>query len=130
MRSTVTIVQSKARVSGLQPSPSNPGGSGANQQSDYVIDTPFGSSEVDWANLCPESEAEEADRLTMLDFTTIRAGTGGLQTRTTNRYTYVGYDLPPGGCYVEYDSFGGAGTSRTGGQSPCTISVVTTGCSD
>ncbi len=127
MRSTVLLVQSKARVSGLQTSVSNPGG---NTQSDYVIDTAFGSSEVDWANLCPESRAELDDELTMLDFTTIRAGTGGLQTDFDNRYTRVGYDLPPGRCYVEYDSFGGSSGSRIGGESPCIITVVSDGCAN
>jgi len=113
MRSTVVLVQSKARASGLRPVGSNPGGS---NQSSFVIDTPFGSSEVDWRNLCPESRAEVADALTMIDFTTIQAGIGGLQTQVGNQSTRVGYDLSNNGCHVEYDSFA------------CTVSTTTTGC--
>lgn len=117
MRSTIVLVQSKARVSGLQPVASNPGGS---NQNSFVIDTPFGSSEVDWRNLCPESRAEVADALTMLDFTTIRADIGGLKTDVGNRFTRVGYDLTDGsGCFVEYDSFG---------VPDCTVSLATAGC--
>lgn len=114
MRSTIVMVRSKALVSGLQPAASNPGG---NQQNDFVIDTPFGSTEVDWRNLCPESRAEVGDALEMLDFTTIRDGVGGLQTSVGNRSTRVGYDLATGtGCYVEYDSFA------------CTVTLTTAGC--
>ena len=114
MNSTIALVRAKASASGLSAAASNPGG--ANQTS-YVIDTPFGRSEVDWRNLCPESRAEVGDALTMLDFTTIRSGVGGLQTRVNNRSTRVGYDLSNGnGCYVEYDSFA------------CTVTVVEAGC--
>lgn len=114
MRSTILLVRSKARVSGLQPAASNPGGS---SQAGFVIDTAFGSSEVDWRNLCPESRAEVADAMTMLDFTTLRADMGGLQTSVGNRSTRVGYDLTGGsGCYVEYDSFA------------CTVSLTKAGC--
>ena len=113
MRSTIILVQSKARANGLSPVASNPGGS---NQTEFVIDTPFGSSEVDWRNLCPESRAEVADALTMIDFTTIQAGIGGLQTQIGNRSTRVGYDLSNNGCHVEYDSF------------DCTVSTTTTNC--
>jgi MSHA pilin protein MshA len=113
MRSTVLLVRSKAVANGLTPAASNPGGS---SQTSFVIDTQFGSSEVDWRNLCPESRAEVADALTMLDFTTIQSGIGGLETNVTNQSTRVGYDVSNGGCYVEYDSFA------------CTVSTITTGC--
>lgn len=107
-------MQSKARTIGPQPAASNPGG---NQQNDFVIDTPFGSTEVDWRNLCPESRAEVGDALEMLDFTTIETGVGGLQTNAGNQYTRVGYDLTGGtGCHVEYDSFA------------CTVTITTAGC--
>ena len=77
MQSTIGIVRSKAYAQGLSPAATNPGG---NQQTGYVIETEAGRSEVDWRNLCPESRAEAADSLTMLD--------------------YISVD------YVEYDSFG------------------------
>jgi len=113
MRSTILIVRSKARANGLRPVGSNPGGSA---QTGFVIDTRFGSSEVDWRNLCPESRAEVGDALTMLDFTTIRADVGDLQTQVGNRSTRVGFDLGAGGCFVEYDSFA------------CTVSITDAGC--
>lgn len=122
MRSTAVLVQSKALVSGLQPAVSNPAASsgGNNRQNEFIIDTSFGSSEVDWRNLCPESEAELGDALTMLDFTTIRADIGGLKADVDNRFTRVGYDLTDNiGCYVEYDSFG---------DPNCTVTLTTVGC--
>lgn len=120
MRSTAVIVKSKAYVSGLKPVATNPGG---NSQTEFVIQTEIGSSEVDWRNLCPESRAEVADRLTMLDYILLETSTsGGLKTFVNNRYTRIGYNLPgdPGpGCYVEYDSFG---------VPDCTVTEVTAGC--
>ncbi|WP_127559332.1 type II secretion system protein [Saccharospirillum alexandrii] len=120
MKSTVGIVRSKAYVSGLSPAASNPGGS---NQLDYVIETEVGRSEVDWRNLCPESQAEVADALTMLDYISLQASSSGsLRTFVDNRFTRVGFTLPsdPGpGCYVEYDSFG---------FPDCTVTTVTAGC--
>ena len=120
MKSTVGIVRSKAYVSGLSPAASNPGGS---NQLDYVIETEVGRSEVDWRNLCPESQAEVADALTMLDYISLQASSSGsLRTFVDNRFTRVGFNLPsdPGpGCYVEYDSFG---------FPDCTVTTVTAGC--
>lgn len=120
MKSTVGIVRSKAYVSGLSPAASNPGGS---NQLDYVIETEVGRSEVDWRNLCPESRAEVADALTMLDYISLQASSSAsLKTFVDNRFTRVGFNLPsdPGpGCYVEYDSFG---------FPDCTVTNVTAGC--
>jgi MSHA pilin protein MshA len=120
MRSTAVIIKSKAYVSGLQPVAANPGGS---SQTDFVIETEVGISEVDWRNLCPESRAELGDSLTMLDYILLETGTsGGLNTFVNNQYTRIGYSLPgdPGpGCYVEYDSFG---------NPDCTVTEFTAGC--
>lgn len=119
MRSTIGIVKSKAYASGLSPVASNPGGS---EQPGFVIETEAGRSEVDWRNLCPESRAEVADQLTMLDYISAQVSNAGLKTNVSNRYTRVGYNLPadPGpGCYVEYDSFG---------EPDCTVTTETSGC--
>jgi MSHA pilin protein MshA len=120
MKSTIAIVRSKARVQGLSPAASNPGGS---QQAAYVIETEVGRSEVDWRNLCPESRAEIADALTMLDYISLAASNTSLQSSVDNRYTRVGFTLPtssPGsGCYVEYDSFG---------DPECTVIKVVSEC--
>lgn len=112
MRSTITIVKSKAAASGLSVADSNPGG---NKQNDFVVDFGWGSTEVDWRNLCPESRAEVGDNLTMLDFISVDQGTTLLETQVGNRATRVGFDL--GSCYVEYDSFA------------CTVKVVRSDCS-
>jgi len=119
MRSTINMVRAKARATGLAPVASNPGG---NTQTMFVVDFPFGSSEVDWRNLCPESRAEVADALTMLDFMQLEGS--GLLTSVDNRYTKVGYQLPAGvptttGCYVFYDSFG---------NPDCTVTLVDVDC--
>ena len=88
-----------------------------------MIETEVGRSEVDWRNLCPESQAEVADALTMLDYISLQASSSGsLRTFVDNRFTRVGFNLPsdPGpGCYVEYDSFG---------FPDCTVTTVTAGC--
>lgn len=119
MRATITMVQSKARASGLKAAAENPGG---NEQTGFVVNFPFGSTEVDWRNLCPESMAEVGDRLTMLDFVIV---SDGLESMANNQYTLVGYDIPgfsvptDRGCYVIYDSFGSPN---------CTVTVVTEDC--
>lgn len=118
MKSSIAIVRSKAYAQGLSPSASNPGGI----QTAYVIETEAGLSEVDWRNLCPESRAEAADTLTMLDYISIEASDSRFSTSVDNRYTRVGFNLPadPGpGCYVEYDSFG---------EPECAVTLVTSGC--
>ena len=116
MNSTIAIVRVKAISQGLRASSSNPGGS---LQANYVIETEAGQSEVDWRNLCPESRAEVGDSLTMLDYLGIDPNDNTLQTWLNNRYTRVGYSLPPGSCYVEYDSFG---------NPECTVTVFSSGC--
>jgi len=121
MKSTIGIVRSKAYAQGLSPAATNPGG---NQQTGYVIETEAGRSEVDWRNLCPESRAEAADSLTMLDYISVDANDSSLETFFDNQYTRVGFSLPAGsgsgpGCYVEYDSFG---------DPECTVTQITTEC--
>lgn len=111
MRSTIAIVQGKARAQGLSPAASNPV-AGANQAS-YLVTTEAGTSEVDWRNLCPESRAELVDTLAMPDHIGL-AQTSGLQQRVTNQSTWVGYDLA--NCTVIYDSFA------------CTVTVIDAGC--
>ncbi|WP_449284719.1 pilus assembly FimT family protein [Marinobacter sp. PE14] len=121
MKSTIGIVRSKAYAQGLSPAATNPGG---NQQTGYVIETEAGRSEVDWRNLCPESRAEAADSLTMLDYISVDANDASLETFVDNQYTRVGFSLPAGsgagpGCYVEYDSFG---------DPECTVTQITSEC--
>jgi MSHA pilin protein MshA len=119
MKSTIGIVRSKAYAQGLSTAASNPGGS---NQTAFVIETEAGRSEVDWRNLCPESQAETEDALTMLDYISVDANDANLRTFVNNQYTRVGFNLPsdPGpGCYVEYDSFG---------DPECTVTQDTTGC--
>jgi len=112
MQSTISIVRAKAAASGLSIAPSNPGG---NQQTAYVVDFGFGSTEVDWRNLCPESRAEVGDNLTMLDFISVDENTTSFETQVSNRSTRIGFDLST--CYVEYDSF------------DCTVTIVRSDCS-
>lgn len=139
MEGAIVQVQAKAVIQGLIPSTENPGGS---DQTDYVIDFGIGSVEVDWATLCPESEGESGDALTMLDFLTLTTN-DNLTTALGNRHTVIGYQhdfsqseldstnivTPPAGCYVLYDSFGG----RDGAVCPaegceCTVRVEDTEC--
>lgn len=116
--STTNLVQMKARLKGLRTSVENPGGI----QTDYVVDFGFGSVEIDWRNLCPESQGEGGDQLDMLDFLDI---SDDFETRVDNQYTLIGYKVPTSGtptdqgCYVIYDSFGSPN---------CTIEVVTVDC--
>jgi len=120
MESTIGLVKTKARVDGLSPASSNPvSGSG---QTSFIIETEAGRAEVDWRNLCPESEAELGDQLTMLDYISIEENQSLLRTSVDNRFTRVGFNLPsdPGpDCYVEYDSFGNPN---------CTVTRFTSGC--
>ena len=105
MRSTIMIMKNKAYVSGLSIVDANPGVGQAN----YVIETEAGTSEVDWRNLCPESQAELGDALSMLDHIGL-AVTQDLIANVSNQYTRVGYDIQgrgpatANGCYVTYDS--------------------------
>lgn len=120
MASTIDLAKAKARVKGLSPISSNPGSG----QSAYVVDFGFGSAEVDFRNLCPESSAELGTQLDMKDF--LELDPQEFQIATTNQYTFVGYDIPNNsspvmgqGCYLIYDSFG---------EPNCTITVVTDDC--
>jgi len=118
MKSSINIVKSKAYAQGLSRASSNPGG----VQNSYVVETEAGRSEVDWRNLCPESRAEAADTLTMLDFISVDDANTRFQTSVDNRYTRVGFDLstnPAQSCYVEYDSFG---------DPECTVTQFVSGC--
>lgn len=121
LESTINLAKAKARVEGLSPVSSNPG----TAQSEYVVDFGFGSAEVDFRNLCPESSAELGDQLDMKDFLQIDSEDFEA-TVTTNQYTFIGYDIPSNsspitnqGCYVIYDSFG---------EPNCTVTVVTADC--
>lgn len=117
-KATTNLVQIKARLKGLRVVDSNPGGI----QTDYVVDFGFGSVEIDWRNLCPESEGEGGDQLNMLDFLDI---SDDFQTRVDNQYTLIGYIIPSSGtpktegCYLIYDSFG---------LPNCTVEVVSIDC--
>ncbi|MFM2587406.1 type II secretion system protein [Vibrio sp. TBV020] len=138
MEGVITQVNAKAAIAGLTPSLSNPG----NQQ-DYILDFGIGTVEIDWATLCPESEGESADALTMFDFLTLETS-GDLTTAIGNRHTVVGYDHSfsdsdlnstnlttlPAGCYVIYDSFGGRGSSDIcpAEGCECTVRVENTSC--
>mgnify|MGYP000151746151 CR=1 FL=1 len=119
MRSTIHIVKSAAHVQGLQRLTSIPP-----DQSVNIITTEAGSSEVDWRNLCPESLAEEADDLSMIDHIGLSISSN-LNFNVGNQYTRVGYDIQgsgaptANGCYVTYDSFG---------LPDCTVTLVLTDC--
>ncbi len=122
MRSATDLVQAKARAQGLRPVATNPGG----VQAAYEIDFGFGTVEIDFRNLCPESEGESGDQLTFPDFLELSGEFGeAANQRTNNQYTAIGYTLPASGfstsegCYVLYDSFG---------SPECTIEVVDTDC--
>lgn len=120
IRSTVEMAKIKAILSGLKASTSNPG----NSQSDYIVDFGFGSAEVDWRNLCPESSAELGDRMDLIDFLDVSFN-DKINTRVNNRYTLVGFEIPSSGtpstqgCYIIYDSFGSPN---------CTVTVVDVDC--
>lgn len=121
MDSTIKLVKAKARVKGLKPISTNPNAG----QSKYVVDFGFGSAEVDFRNLCPESSAELGSRLDMKDF--LELDTQDFETTvTTNQYTFIGYDIPSQsspitgqGCYIIYDSFA---------EPDCTVTVVADDC--
>lgn len=118
MHSTIGIIRSKAYVQGLSITNANPG-----DQSAYLVTTEAGTSEVDWRNLCPESQAELADSLDMVDHINF-ISTGDLLKISNNQFTKIGYNISSvaataTGCYVLYDSFG---------DPNCTITVVTNDC--
>lgn len=120
MKSTVSLVQAKARVVGLRAVSTNPNAG----QVAYVVDFGFGTAEVDFRNLCPESQAELGSQMQMLDFMQNSLSVD-IATRVDNQYTLIGYTVPASGtplnqgCYIIYDSFG---------SPSCTITVVTNDC--
>lgn len=117
-KSATNLVQMKARVKGLKAADTNPDGI----QTDYIVDFGFGSVEIDWRNLCPESQGEGGDQLDMLDFLDI---SDDFETRVDNQYTLIGYKIPSSGtpttegCYLIYDSFG---------SPDCTVQIVIEDC--
>ena len=142
MHGVISQVKAKAFIQGLTVATENPASGSVLEQPKYVIDFGIGSVEVDWSTLCPESEGESGDAMTMLDFLTLDTS-GALTTAIGNRHTVVGYkhdfstaelDVqnitnPASGCYVLYDSFGG----RVNGKCPregceCTVRVVKDDC--
>ncbi|MCV6622471.1 MAG: type II secretion system GspH family protein [Cellvibrionaceae bacterium] len=117
MRSTAQMTKAAALAQGIEPASSNP----PSGQSQFLVNVAGGSSELDWRNLCPESRAELGSRFTMVDFINL---SGGMDSRVTNQYTFVGFDIPSSapngsGCYVIYDSFGSPN---------CTVTVVDSDC--
>jgi MSHA pilin protein MshA len=125
IESTVQMVRAKALVKGLRPSSSNPAPSDdPSNQAGYLIDFGFGSSEVDWRNLCPESLAELGTNMQLSDFIDI-GPESKLSSRINNQHTLIGFDVPATGqptdqgCYLIYDSFG---------DPMCTVSVVSVDC--
>lgn len=129
MRSAVNIARTNALANGIRPASSNP--SGGSSQPNYIIDMEGFSAEVDWRNLCPESEAENGDAVSMLEYLQLEQtawdeanpiSDGTLQTGTNNQYTWVGFDIRTsgsGGCYVRYNSFG---------DPTCTIELIIDDC--
>ena len=115
------LVQNKARVQGLRPTSTNPGGL---MQTEFLVDFGFASAEVNFNSLCPESIAESGDALNMFDFiaSDIRSD---MQTRIDNQFTLIGFTLPVTGvptnegCYLFYDSFAAL---------DCTVIPVTVDC--
>lgn len=120
MQTTAKLAQHKARIKGLTTSSTNPNGN----QSLLVVDFGFGATEVDYRNLCPESQGELGDALDFVDF--MELSDDGLQTpRIDNQYTLIGYTIPASGtptnqgCYIIYDSFG---------VPDCTVTIVDVDC--
>lgn len=139
MRSTIYITKTKALAEGIRVAGSNPGAA----QDQYIVDVEGLRVEVDWANLCPESDPEMGDAATdatisMLDFlfiedtpwsNTNQFVDGNLNTHFDNQFTWIGYDIRlsgAGGCYVVYNSFGDRDFSD--GESMCTIDMVIDDC--
>lgn len=120
IKSTIQLARYKGILNGLQVSNANPG-----NQATLVVDFGFGSAELDWRNLCPESSAELGDSLDMIDFMDLSFDNSLQAPRIDNQYTLIGYELPASGrplnqgCYLIYDSFG---------SPDCTIEVVTADC--
>ena len=119
MQTSIDLVKVKGRIAGLTPLAENPGDTG---QANFIINFGIGSAEVDFRNLCPESQGELGDALDMEDFLDLGEG---LESDSTNQYTFVGFELPSPlspsnpGCYILYDSFG---------FPDCTLTIVSDNC--
>lgn len=133
MRSTISLATAKARINGLRAVSSNPSGiqAGYIVDVDVDVDFGFGSAEVDFRNLCPESEAELGTQLNFINLLNLSL-TDDMSSDQGNRYTIIRYEpLPtnnlnsttisplPAGCYVIYDSFG---------DPDCTVVVMQDDC--
>ncbi|MFK7912288.1 MAG: prepilin-type N-terminal cleavage/methylation domain-containing protein [Pseudomonadales bacterium] len=117
MRTTISMVQAKARLAGLEKVTTNPGPG----QSGYLIESELGVSELDFRNLCPEASAELGDALDMVDYMTVTT-TDEVTIITDNQYTRIGFNVTNdlvSGCYVLYDSFGAI---------DCTVEVIAVDC--
>jgi MSHA pilin protein MshA len=120
LRSAITLVQYKARVKGLKTATVNPDSG----QSAYIVDFGFGSSELMFNNLCPESIAEMGSKMRLADYLNMSLS-DDMTVKVENRYTLLGYDVPASGtpvdegCYVLYDSFA---------TPNCSLTVVTNDC--
>ncbi len=118
MRSTIDMTKIKAHAASMKRATIH------HLQSQFIVDFGWASAEIDWRNLCPESSAELADRLDMIDFLELSANSG-VTSLTNNQYTLIGYDIPGfstptnQGCYIIYDSFG---------DPDCTLTLVTADC--
>ena len=118
MRSTIDMTKIKAHAASIKRA------SNASSQSQFIVDFGRASAEIDWRNLYPESSAELADRLNMMDFLELSANSG-IISLTNNQYTLVsyyilGFSIPTDhGCSIIYDSFG---------VPDCTLTLVTADC--
>lgn len=123
MRATNSLVQNVARARGLRPTTVNPSGGNNTSQTPFIVDFGFGTTEVTFFTLCPESQAEDADALNYFDFMQI-SDSDNLFTLIQSQFASIGYDIPvqgaptQQGCYVYYDN-----------QDPnCLVAVVTVDC--
>lgn len=117
MDTTNKLVQYKARIQGIRPTPTNPG-----NQSAYIIDFGGWSTEVMHSNLCPEAVSElGASPTPYIGYMNV---SNDLARRHNNQYAAIGYTLPATGfsttqgCYVRYNSF----------DANCEVLVVDTDC--
>ena len=133
MRSAIAVTRSAAYTQGVRVSATDPGPGAAQDINLVQLEGLY--VEVDWRNLCPESDPERGDAvsnntLSMLDYLMMKKNNWGanvdgeLYTHVDNRYTLIGYDIrtslsDPGGCFIRYDSFG---------DPMCTVELILTDC--
>ncbi len=119
MRTTNKLVQAKAIIKGLVPTPTN----STQNQIDRIVEFEFGSVELHFSSLCPEALGEMGDQLDFINFMNISLD-GDLDYRADNQYVRLGFDIPASGvpvtqgCYVRYDSF----------NDNCEVTVYTSTC--